>query len=335
MNHSFLISKESFDKVLLALLQDYYIYAPVITNGNKDYRLICEDDLNKIIYNTPKPTTPLKTFFLPVKENVVKTINKARMRIIIGIPSCDLMALGLLDAIYLSEPIDIYYQNKRENTILIGTDCHSILEHCHCTTYGIRPYPEKYHDISLSVFNKDVYLTINSEKGENFFRKLSVHGSFKETGEDDLGDVINKRNEVMKLLTDTNKNLPDYTTTGELIKGSGENIWKKYAGTCVSCGACATICPTCTCFLLIDRPEFEKVRQLDACQYPAFEKVAAGEDPLGKRHVRFRNRYLCKYVWKPEKFESLACTGCGRCIEACIGKINKNELFKELAGVLV
>jgi len=39
---------------------------------------------------------------------------------------------------------------------------------------------------------------------------------------------------------------------------------------------------------------------------------------------------MCKYVWKPEKFKSIACTGCGRCIEACIGKINKNEIFMEL-----
>ena len=36
--------------------------------------------------------------------------------------------------------------------------------------------------------------------------------------------------------------------------------------------------------------------------------------------------------WKPQKFNSMACTGCGRCIEACIGKINKNELFMELAN---
>jgi ferredoxin len=40
---------------------------------------------------------------------------------------------------------------------------------------------------------------------------------------------------------------------------------------------------------------------------------------------------MCKYVWKPQKFGSIACTGCGRCIEACLGKINKNELFNELA----
>ncbi|MCK4989202.1 MAG: 4Fe-4S dicluster domain-containing protein, partial [Bacteroidales bacterium] len=97
-------------------------------------------------------------------------------------------------------------------------------------------------------------------------------------------------------------------------------------------GACSAICPTCSCFLLIDRPGFEKIRQLDTCQYPGFERVAGGEDSLGHLKDRFRNRYMCKYVWKPLKYELKACTGCGRCIEACIGQINKNELFMELAN---
>ena len=78
-------------------------------------------------------------------------------------------------------------------------------------------------------------------------------------------------------------------------------------------------------------PNFEKIRQLDACQYPGFERVAGDEDALRELSKRFKNRYFCKYVWKPQKFKSLVCTGCGRCIEACIGKINKNELFRELA----
>ncbi|MFW6095455.1 MAG: 4Fe-4S dicluster domain-containing protein [Bacteroidota bacterium] len=82
--------------------------------------------------------------------------------------------------------------------------------------------------------------------------------------------------------------------------------------------------------MLLERRNFEKVKHLDACQYPGFEKVAAGEDPLAPLHKRFYNRYMCKYVWKPDGFESTACTGCGRCIEACIGNINKNELFLEL-----
>jgi ferredoxin len=144
--------------------------------------------------------------------------------------------------------------------------------------------------------------------------------------------VKDKREAVKKQLKSRNGKLPDYKETGNIVQKAKEALWEKYAKTCVSCGACATICPTCTCFLLIDRPDFEKVRQVDACQYPGFEKTAGGEDPLGRKFVRFKNRYFCKYVWKPESFESIACTGCGRCIESCIGNINKNELFLELAN---
>ena len=38
---------------------------------------------------------------------------------------------------------------------------------------------------------------------------------------------------------------------------------------------------------------------MDGCQYPGFERVAGGEDALFELHNRFKNRYLCKYVWKP------------------------------------
>ena len=75
---------------------------------------------------------------------------------------------------------------------------------------------------------------------------------------------------------------------------------------------------------------FEKIRHWDSCQYPGFARVAAGADPLEDHALRFKNRYLCKYVHKPGKFETIACTGCGRCIIACIGGINKNEVIIEV-----
>jgi len=82
--------------------------------------------------------------------------------------------------------------------------------------------------------------------------------------------------------------------------------------------------------LFADRSSgFEKVRQLDSCQFPGFERIAAGEDPLRKKPARFRNRYLCKYVWKHERFNAQACTGCGRCIECCLGNINKNRFSQK------
>jgi sulfhydrogenase subunit beta (sulfur reductase) len=331
MSKNYLISKANWDQNLYNIISDYDIYAPLLTDGNQDYQIIQKENINRIIYNTPKPTTPLKTFFLPVKENVALEKTWFKSRIIMGIPSCDLAAVGILDEIYLTEPYsDIYYKKRRDNTILLGTDCFAFLENCHCTTYGINPYPERHHDISLALVDEEIYLTIHSEKGEALLKKTDHQGFAREISIKEFEKVLEKRKDIKAQLENRNKHLPEYSKTGELLKNAKDSIWEKYAKTCVSCGACATICPTCTCFLLIDRPGFEKVRQLDACQYPAFERVAAGEDPLAKKHIRFRNRYLCKYLWKPEKFESVACTGCGRCIEACIGNINKNELFLEL-----
>jgi ferredoxin len=336
MKRSYFIAKQEWDKILISLTGDCILYAPTENQGVQDYQTVTAESVDQIVYNTPKPTTPLKTFFIPVRENVVREPVRDLRRIILGIPSCDLAALDLLDAIFLEEPyVDPYYRRRRENTVLIGTDCHSLLEHCHCTTYGMKPYPFRNHDIALSVVDENVFISINSEKGGRWIEKISSNGTLRECSEEDMRDVNQKREEMVTRLNEANRGLPDAEISGGLVKSSEKDIWEKYAATCVSCGACATICPTCTCFLLIDRPEFEKVRQLDACQFPAFERVAAGEDPLGKSYVRFRNRYMCKYVWKPAQFNIAACTGCGRCIEACIGGINKNELFTEMYQLVV
>ncbi|MFP3860150.1 MAG: 4Fe-4S dicluster domain-containing protein [Bacteroidales bacterium] len=331
MNNYYTITKQDWDKTLTNLTNNYDIYAPVKFGDNQDYELIEDELISEIVYNIPKPSTPLKTFFSPIQENVVKIYNPEKKKIIMGIPSCDLAALDIQDEMNLNRDYeDPAYKKHRDNSILIGTDCHSHQEHCHCTTYDVKPYPEKHHDILLSYFNATVYLQTNSEKGESLINELQQISNLKEPTENEIQEIINKRNAIEQELNQKNEQLPDYGTTGNLIKNSGDEIWKKYSETCVSCGACATSCPTCTCFLLLERWNFEKVKHLDACQYPGFEKVAAGEDPLAPLHKRFYNRYMCKYVWKPDGFESTACTGCGRCIEACIGNINKNELFLEL-----
>jgi ferredoxin len=174
-----------------------------------------------------------------------------------------------------------------------------------------------------------ILIRVISEKGKEFISK--IEGFDLMQSKSILSAIEEKHKAVITKLDESNKGLPDYNQTGDLVNGSKKEIWEKYSKHCVSCGACTTICPTCSCFLLIDKPGFEKVKQIDACQYPGFERVAGGEDALFELHNRFRNRYMCKYRWKPQKFKSLACTGCGRCIEACIGKINKNELFRELA----
>lgn len=324
------IKKEKWDKALEKLISSHTVYANIEDDFGQDYEKLVASDISRIAYNKPKPATSLKTFFLPVKENVTSERVAGKPWIIIGAPDCDVEGLSIIDEIYLDKDFDDpFYRMRRENTLLISSDCFGIQEHCHCTTYGFKPYSLEKADLAVISMNGEIIFRVISAKGEEFLKTIPEVTPFNDNNV--LSEIDKKHTATEALLSKANDGLPDYRKTGKIVAEANQEIWKKYSARCVSCGACATICPTCTCFLLIDKPGFEKVKQLDACQYPGFERVAGGEDSLHRLHERFRNRYMCKYVWKPEKFTSLACTGCGRCIEACIGKINKNELFRELA----
>ena len=333
MNNLFKISQDEWFRLIQALsVSSYNIYAPVRKNGGIDYTIINDENKDEIVYNEAKPATPLKMFFLPVKLNVTEPEKVLRKTIIIGAPACDVEGLKLLDLIYIDEKFsDETYLSRRENTIIISTDCYVTQEHCHCTTYGINPYPENGCDISLSTEKDDHYLMTWSEKGDLFIKELGSSAQIEALENNKIESISARREKTINELSYKNSNLPGTEKTKEKINKSGQEIWKKYSSKCVSCGACSAICPTCSCFLLIDKPGFQKIKQQDTCQYPAFERVAGGEDPLKELSKRFKNRYMCKYVWKPERFNAIACTGCGRCIEACIAKISKNELIMELA----
>ena len=311
------------------VMSDFDVFAPIRRDNFLDYELISDENIDSISIGIAKPVTPIKAFFFPIKENVVRKKENTKPRIILGVPACDLNSLNLMDKIFLdNEFLDVYYKFNRENGIIISTDCNEISESCHCTSYEGKPFAQKNYDLNISLADDTVYLEPFSEKGKEFFEK-NKNSDFTEISI--LPDNIeNHRKKITAALVAQNAEFPDLKKTRQLILKSDDEIWKKYAEKCVSCGACAVICPTCHCFLLIDKEKFEKVKNWDSCQYPSFERVAAGEDPLREIWRRLKNRYECKFVHKPIMFDEIACVGCGRCIDSCIGKIDKNEIIIEL-----
>ena len=123
---SFRSSVSNWHLFLQKISHEMNVYVPVKDHIHIDYKLF-DPDGPEPEYNHPLPVTPLKFFFLPVKENVVINKEIHNKKLIIGIPSCDLKGLELLDEIYLDEKFpDPKYRENRNNTILIGTDCHDI-----------------------------------------------------------------------------------------------------------------------------------------------------------------------------------------------------------------
>jgi len=61
--------------------------------------------------------------------------------------------------------------------------------------------------------------------------------------------------------------------------------------------------------------------------------MASGATPRPTLYDRYANRLLCKYWYMVENFGMVGCTGCGRCIAGCIGKIDKRKVLSEFLKV--
>ena len=173
------IKKEEWDSYLLSLaLGENFIYAPHKTEKFVDFDILSENP-QEIIYHSYKTLTPIKHFLFTIKEKITD-IPAQKKIILIGAKACDLAALDLLDKVFLDEDYpDPYYKTRRDNTIIIGTDCYEISENCHCTAYGIDPYVEKNCDLTVNVVDDNVLIKDLSEKGEKFIRQMKENSDFR------------------------------------------------------------------------------------------------------------------------------------------------------------
>ena len=113
------------------------------------------------------------------------------------------------------------------------------------------------------------------------------------------------------------------------------DVWRDEAQTCVECGACNTICPTCHCFFLFDQKDeagMARFRLWDSCMIKDFARVAGGANPRPELWMRLRNRFEKKFDFFPKVAGLYACTGCGRCISACPAKIDIRKVLKRLVA---
>ncbi len=107
---------------------------------------------------------------------------------------------------------------------------------------------------------------------------------------------------------------------------------------CLSCRICAYVCPTCRCFAVRDEAlptpgQFERIRCWDSCAGENYRRIAGGHKPRAAKGERLRNRFLCKFYYYPEQYGldgTVACTGCGRCVDACPVNIDITEVLMEI-----
>jgi len=343
------IGRENLQRLIGRWAKEYRVYVPVTfdimnNEATPDYELVAGEVPEKLHLEGAALAHTAKSFIFYSREVVAKYPSsdpeadvEAPPTVIVGPRACDVRGLAKFDKVYWStvhfteEYDDPFIIEKRKNTYIVSLDCTAAKETCFCTMVGGEPYPKEGFDLNLAPIDSGFVLTIGSEKGEKLVagsddlvsELQSTHGQERERSRNSVTEAVNRQN-------------ADFRVEGSFdrydLEGSPES-WAYVTQNCVGCGACNRVCPTCTCFLLVDQRAkggYERTRNWDTCLSLGYARTGGGGNSRPELLQRLDNRLRCKFEYSRDRYGLVTCTGCGRCIDACMGKIDMREAIKHV-----
>ena len=335
----FKCSIESLNSVFAKINENAELYVPADNKDGKAVYTKWEDGIE--LSNQLNTVKSPKDFFFPQLENMMEfkvegknieviDIRKAQEDFVIfGVRACDVKAFEVLDNVFLVDPVDSYYAARREHGIIISMACGKPSETCFCQTFGIDA-ANPAGDISVWKTENEVFWQANSEKGE----KLLANLAFESCDDSAVNAEKEKINTIMKKLPLASLK-SDAFGGGKTEEFFNAPEWKTLSESCLGCGTCTFVCPTCQCYDIKDFNTGNGVvrfRCWDSCMYSDFTKCAHGNPRLSQVE-RFRQRFMHKLVYYPENNNGLfGCVGCGRCMAKCPISMNIVKVMKTLGG---
>lgn len=334
------IALEKLDSLFEAVSKAYKLYMPVDGKSGAKYE---QWESGKKLSNALNTVRSAKDFFFPQTENlmdfktegktveIIDTRSECEDFVIFGIRACDVRSFTVLDRVFLAEPVDSYYKNRREHGVIVSMACTKPAETCFCGTFGIDA-SEPEGDVVCYKTDDALYMDARTEKGEKLMSLVSS------LTEEDSGETANEQKKVIK---ERLSRLPLANLSASAF-GSGKTSeffdapeWKELSESCLGCGACTFVCPTCQCYDIKDFNTGHGVKRFrcwDSCMYSDFTKMAHGNPRLTQME-RFRQRFMHKLVYYPTNNNGLfSCVGCGRCLSKCPINMNIVKVMKKLGG---
>ena len=165
--------------------------------------------------------------------------------ILMGARPCDARSLLYLDKVFAdqtSQFADPYYLSRRNNALIITFACHTPAPTCFCTTVGGSPTESTGSDILVTELGDDLLFEVCSEKGGAF---LETYQTFFQPP---TGEHLQRRDAQAAQAVEA---LHEFDIEGiktKLDRLFEEQVWETLTNTCLGCGVCTYLCPTCHCF---------------------------------------------------------------------------------------
>ncbi len=241
-------------------------------------------------------------------------------RLLFGVRACDLAGINYMDKFYLDDFRDNIYEKSRRENWIAAVNCTSFGETCFCNSMGTGPFADKGYDILLTPIGDSYLVEAATEKG---IELAELAGGLLEAAD---ATMLDEKQKVYDSFKDTYKISINTENIHKIYEaGFNDEIWDSLEKDCIKCTGCTNVCPTCTCFNVIDENESKsagkRMRCWDSCQSDAFTRNAGAHNPRNSVS-RVRYRIFDKFKYIEEKFGHKGCTGCGRCIGVCPVSIN-------------
>lgn len=306
--------------------------------GTADYKAIrCLEDAALGLL----PRRSLKEFLLPPTDVLLRyrqkkgevTIEETPIappkQVLLGGKPCDAAGVQVLDKVMNWDYRDDFWFARREATTIVSLLCPGMDASCFCSAVGIGPDSTTGSDLLLIPVDGGYLAQIVTEKGEAFLgaRATEVTDESLVAKAEELR--LAARQNVARNLPLVPREMADW-----LANNFGHEYWETVALRCHGCGACASLCPTCHCFDIVDeRDGVEggvRRRNWDSCQTGKFTVHTSGHNPRTTQTERIRQRVMHKFSIYPLRFGEVLCTGCGRCARICPAGMNLPEIVGQL-----
>lgn len=243
-----------------------------------------------------------------------------------GARACDIAGLLIQDKHFLEQ--DRHYQNRREQLFLIGVNCSSSAETCFCSSTGTGPKIAGGVDLELSELDDGFVVHASSLRGSLLIDSLSLLSSSQAQ--------LDKAKQQIEHAARQQRSLPK-SLYQQLRQRADNKVWDKVSDTCLACGNCTAVCPTCFCSnqrddISLDGQTVTHFREWDSCftqQHSYIHGITIREE----KSQRYRQWLTHKLDTWFDQYETSGCVGCGRCITWCPVGIDITEMAQLVVEV--